>query len=623
MALRIAALVKQIPQFEAMTLGPDGRLVRAGLAVEMNAYCRRAVAKAVELVAEHGGEVVVFTLGPPIADDVLREAIAWADEQGLAPAQARGVHICDVAFAGSDTLATARALHAAIDQVELDGGGHFDLVLCGRNSVDADTGQVGPELAELLDRSFVTAARHLAVDTETGAANARSEGDDGFVQLRVSLPAVISCAERLVEPSKVEPAGRAAVDPARIELRTAAALGNGPWGQAASPTSVGPVRVMEHARARLQWPDLPVDEQIAFAFEALHVRGALADLGLVPSHVALISAPNRRPAATVPAPRPLEGPAVVAVIEPDRANFTAELLSTTAVLADRIGGHSVAFGSGGMTASRLGALGADLVVTHSANVEDDVAAALASWSATRTPWAVIAPSTTWGREVAGRAAARLGAGLTGDAVELDIEPGGNGGGPRLVAWKPAFGGAIVAAILCSSPVQMVTARAGTLVALEPREHRPSLEAFKVTSRGRVEVLARTRDDDLDVLADADVVLVIGKGVDPARYDELEPLRIALHAELGATRKVTDNGWMPRARQIGITGRSIAPRLLVSIGAGGKFNHSVGFRNAAHVLAVNPDANAPIFGFADVGIVAPWDAALPHLLAQLDLARFRA
>src|SRR5207302_35485 len=98
----------------------------------------------------------------------------------------------------------------------------------GRNSVDADTGQVGPELAELLDWAFVTAARHLAIDVDAAVVNARSETDDGFVQLRTSLPAVVSCAERLIEPSKVDASGRAAVaaavtvvvEPARLELTT-------------------------------------------------------------------------------------------------------------------------------------------------------------------------------------------------------------------------------------------------------------------------------------------------------------------------------------------------------------------------------------------------------------------
>jgi electron transfer flavoprotein alpha subunit len=87
--------------------------------------------------------------------------------------------------------------------------------------------------------------------------------------------------------------------------------------------------------------------------------------------------------------------------------------------------------------------------------------------------------------------------------------------------------------------------------------------------------------------------------------------------LGATRKVTDKGWLPRARQIGITGRAIAPRLFVSIGASGKFNHVIGVRAAGTVLAINPDPNALVFDAADVGIVADWHDALPLLVAELE------
>ncbi len=123
-----------------------------------------------------------------------------------------------------------------------------------------------------------------------------------------------------------------------------------------------------------------------------------------------------------------------------------------------------------------------------------------------------------------------------------------------------------------------------------------------------------------MLAEAHTVIGVGKGVSPDAYAELEPLRILLDAQLGATRKVTDNGWLPRSRQIGITGRSIAPRLFVSIGASGKFNHSVGVRAAGTVLAVNPDATAPIFDAADIGIVGDWREVLPLLVEQLRAAR---
>src|SRR3954454_5611609 len=122
--MRIAVLVKQIPKFEEMELGPDGRLRRDDVDLEMNPYCRRAVSKGVELAEERAGSrVTVITLGPPAADDTLREAIAWGLERDV---EIDGVLVTDPAFAGSDTLATAKALAAALAHV-----GPFDLVLTG------------------------------------------------------------------------------------------------------------------------------------------------------------------------------------------------------------------------------------------------------------------------------------------------------------------------------------------------------------------------------------------------------------------------------------------------------------------------------------------------------------
>ena len=103
--LRIATLVKQVPKFEQMKLGDDGRLQREGLELMLNPYCQRAVSKGVELAKQSGGRCTVITLGPPAAEDVLRWGIAWGADDG--------VLISDPAFAGSDSLATARALRLA------------------------------------------------------------------------------------------------------------------------------------------------------------------------------------------------------------------------------------------------------------------------------------------------------------------------------------------------------------------------------------------------------------------------------------------------------------------------------------------------------------------------------
>ena len=91
---------------------------------------------------------------------------------------------------------------------------------------------------------------------------------------------------------------------------------------------------------------------------------------------------------------------------------------------------------------------------------------------------------------------------------------------------------------------------------------------------------------------------------------------ALGAQLAATRKVTDRSELPRARQVGITGRTISPKLYIAIGISGKFNHMVGVRSAGTILAINNDPNALVFEVADVGIVGDWHEVLPLLAARL-------
>ncbi len=243
-----------------MKLGPDGRLQRQGLPLEMSAYDRRAVAKGVELARETGGSCTVVTLGPSSAEDVLREAIAFGATDA--------VHVTDAAFAGSDTLATARALAAALRLV-----GPFDLILVGRNSVDADTGQVGPELAQLLDLPFATGVKQLEV--RDGGVDVGLELDDEWVDASVVLPAVLSTAERLIDPCKIkDPAVWATVDPERIRRLSASDLGAGPWGQAGSPTRVGETRaeIVERGCVRSVGT---VTEQVGRAVEFLKDRGAL------------------------------------------------------------------------------------------------------------------------------------------------------------------------------------------------------------------------------------------------------------------------------------------------------------------------------------------------------------
>ncbi len=103
---------------------------------------------------------------------------------------------------------------------------------------------------------------------------------------------------------------------------------------------------------------------------------------------------------------------------------------------------------------------------------------------------------------------------------------------------------------------------------------------------------------------------------PEDHDQLDELRALLHAELAGTRKVTDQGWLPRSRQIGVTGRAIAPGLYIALGLSGKFNHALGFRRAGTVLAINSDPQALIFDMADIAMVGDWREIVPRLVVAL-------
>ncbi|MDP6106652.1 MAG: FAD-binding protein, partial [Acidimicrobiales bacterium] len=547
-----------------------------GVELHMNDYCRRAVRTGCDLAEATGGTCTAITLGPPEAHTVLREAILCGCAAGL--------HVSDPAFAGSDTLATARALAGALEV-----HGPWDLVLCGRNSVDADTGQVPAQVAELLGLPFLSGVREL--DLVDGTVHVLLEHDDEWVRAEVALPAVLSCAERLCDPCKVkEPEAWATVDARLLTTITATEIGPGPWGQAGSPTSVGEVRVLEVPRTgeRLEGAGTG---QVDRVVEVLRDRGALV-------------ADDRSP-GRVPEPS-AGGPEVVVLVEPDRQRVTAELLGSAAGLGSRV--TAIGIGATGELSKR----GADRVLgVDGTPHEDDLAALLADHLAVDPPWALLAPGTAWGRHVTSRLAARLGAGLIGDAVGIERRD------DRLVALKPAFGGRLVAEVTCSSPIQMATVRPGVLPLPEPRgPRRIEVEHLHGDVRGRVRVLERWRDDDADLLANADVVVGVGVGVDPEDLPLVRQCAEDLGAELCATRKVTDAGWMPRARQVGITGHSIAPRLYVAIGISGRFNHTIGVRQAGTIVGVNTDPDCEFWEGCDIGLVADWREALPALVERL-------
>jgi electron transfer flavoprotein alpha subunit len=576
--LRVGALVKQVPATDQLALDESGRLVR-GTANEMNAFCRRAVSQAIQIARDCDGEAVAVTMGPPSARDVLSEAIACGID--------RGIHLCDRAFAGSDTLVSARALAAALERE-----GPFDLVLVGRGSADSDTGSIGPQLAELLRIPFGGPVRSLGVLADGRALELDLQQDGVEEHVRIELPAVLSAAERLCTAASA-PRADWPPDPP-IVTYTASELGPGPWGIAGSRTRVGPTRRIGRDRAGFVLQGSSLATQVHRAVDILVDRGTFAEA----------EAPARVP------PARLHGAAIVAVLGASLDTEARALLGAAAQLAAEIHGHVVAVGGRPDQARLLAGWGADRVLLAPRYDAAAVAAGLVEWSKQTAPWAVLATADAWGREVTGRVAAGLDAGLIADALGLRVYDG------RLVGEKAAFGGQLAVDIHCTSPVQCATVRPGVYPLLTPRRDAASVERLGGHHDRRITRLATRVADPDRALGRARVVIGVGLGVAPQDYPLLGALLDVVDGELGATRKVTDRGWLPHSRQIGATGRAVAPRLYIALGISGAAKHLGGLYGARSVLAVNVDSAAPIFCAADVGIVADWRHVVPRLVREL-------
>src|SRR5438067_6121706 len=161
--LKTVCLIKQIPRPDAIEFDQETKsLKREGVPLELNPFDARAVAEAARLRDEHGGEVIAMTMGPPQAEEALRECLGLGAD--------RCIHLSDRVFAVADTLGTSRTLAMAIEHEGCD------LVLCGRKTLDSETWQVPPEVAAFLGRPHATNAVGLALDG--GRLQVRRETDE-------------------------------------------------------------------------------------------------------------------------------------------------------------------------------------------------------------------------------------------------------------------------------------------------------------------------------------------------------------------------------------------------------------------------------------------------------------
>jgi electron transfer flavoprotein alpha subunit len=542
--VKIVCLVKQVPEPGAIEFDPDTQtLRREGVPLILNPFDADAVRHAVAL-RDGGDEIVALTMGPPQAEQALRECLGLGAD--------RTILLSDRVFGGADTLATSRTLALALQK---EG---FDLVLCGRTAIDAETSQVPPEVAAFLNVPHLTNV--VAVERSGGNLRATREADDADEVWEVPTPAVLAVIT--AASSAPGPNERHRIDTwAALDLVDEVYDYDKRFGQTGSPTRVLAVRDVTPERARFT---------ASSAQEAgPKVKQLLAERAPEPTSWEKPPHAAEKPAARYDCWTFVE----TRNDSPTRASL--ELLARGRTLSGKLGGENVAL-TFAATAADLGRHGADRVVRVEGDGLDGYqpetwASALRTVLDRRRPHVLLLPASAAGRDFGPRAAGELQLGMTADCVGVDIARAG-----RLLQQKPAYGGNIVSIIMGATTPQLATVRPRMYEPLDTRD-APAVEEREHVDppRPRMTLLERRPHDAAGAqLDEADTVLLLGE-----QAPDMD------HAVVGVTAGVVERGDAPRRRQVGLLGRQIAPRLLIAVGVPGTAEEISGFVKSRVVVSI--------------------------------------
>jgi electron transfer flavoprotein alpha subunit len=605
--MKIAVCVKYVPVVAQLGFDYATKTVlREGVPSEINPFDRLGLLCALGLTAGPADEVVAVSMGPPQAREGLRHCLALGAD--------RAVLLTDRALAGSDTLATARALALLLAREQPD------LIVCGRNSTDAETGQVGPELAELLGLPHLSQVRRLTYEAAAKRLVAERVTDEGYQVVACPLPAVVCVTEGVARERYALPQEVAAAQATPIEEVACAHLTSdlSLFGLEGSPTWVADIRLV--APNRLGVVITEQDATAAAQQVAALVRERLASLA-----TAAVGADAQVGTRRYPALRRQSIWVVAEMARGSLRRVTLEMLGKARALTTTTRSEVAAVLLGPVQEGlvhELAAYGADRILvldaTHGGPVWGrTLSHTLADVIHAAQPYAVLFAATADGRDLAARIAARLQLGLTGDAIDLEINAHG-----QLVQLKPALGGHVLAPILSKTLPNLVTLRPGMLTPIAPdRGASATVEALvtPAAAESDVTVMEVHHTDEVDAIAltQAQTVLGVGMGLGgPEHLPTVQALAHSLGAALATTRNVVHAGWLPHHIQVGLSGRAVAPRVYLAVGIRGAFNHTVGLQKAGVIIAVNQNPRAAIFKAADYGVVGDWQIYLPPLVAAL-------
>ncbi|HRG74262.1 MAG TPA: electron transfer flavoprotein subunit alpha/FixB family protein [Leptospiraceae bacterium] len=296
--------------------------------------------------------------------------------------------------------------------------------------------------------------------------------------------------------------------------------------------------------------------------------------------------------------------------------ISRELTSAARKIADTLGGQVevLLIGAGAEKfAGDLGAVGADKVLT--ANVADFNAEAYANIISevvkAKKPTVVLMPHTGYGKDYSPRVAVKIGSGIVADVVGLSVDGG------KVVAKKPIYSGKAYANIKVTTDIQAFTVRPNS----QEIGSKAGAGAVEAVSAGAGDVKVKITGTELSggskiQLTEASIIVSGGRGMKgPENFPMLQSLADLLGAALGASRAAVDSGWISHSHQVGQTGKTVSPNCYIACGISGSIQHMAGMGSSKYIVAINKDAEAPIFKVATYGVVADLFEVVPALTAE--------
>lgn len=614
--MNILVCVKQVPNTANMTIDPDThRLVRQGVAAILNPADRYALERAFRFRDQHGGSVTVVSMGAPMAEDVLISAyLTGAD---------RCILLTDAAFGGSDTIATASVLAAAIRYEEARTGTPFDMIFCGQSTIDGETGQVGPELAELLGIAHFTNISGMdytgiSCGIEYNADNMKLRVDAAFPVL-VTYPHGGDACLRSAIPERL-----AKINEIKIPHLTFEDLS--PWlkegeiGLKGSATRVVRSYVPSAQRkgVRITWGTAA---QKAQELVKLLVRDGVLGRKSGAAGESVSARPAEESCGRI-----------CVFVEQDAKggckNISLELLTPAIQIgkAANLRVSAILMGADNEKAlQKLKRYPIDEIISCESDVfadyqVHDCAEAMSKIVEEYHPDGILVGGTAFGKEIAARVAGRFRTGLTAECTGIcyDEERG-------CIVWsRPAYGGKLMADIICETRrPQMGTVREGVFV--KPAECAASPEVLRVDApkspvSDRVNVLTKTDLPGFTPKEDSElsVIVSMGRGIrDMDGFDLICDFADAIGAEIGASRGCVDMKMVSPQYLIGSNGKTVRPGVYIACGISGSMQHMIGVMDAGCIVAINKDPNAEIFRYADYCVVGDLFQIVPALQDEME------